>query len=229
MQSAANSMNQNIWGAIFDWDGVVIDSSRQHELSWEHLARAEGRTLPFDHFKRGFGMRNEVIIPRLLGWTEDPVEIKRLSLRKEQFYREIIRRDGIAALPGVKEFLARLEQAGIPRVIGSSTHRENIACTLDVLGLKRFFPLIVSSEDVTHGKPDPEVFLRAAAKIGVEPRRCVVFEDAHVGIAAARAAGMKVVGVSGTHPAETLKDADRVVGRLDNLPVEELSAWFATH
>jgi beta-phosphoglucomutase family hydrolase len=215
-----------MWGAIFDWDGVVIDSSRQHELSWEQLAHEEGRVLPADHFKRGFGMRNEVIIPQLLAWTDDPVEIRRLSLRKEECYREIIRRDGITALPGVKEFLARLESAGIPRAIGSSTHRENIVCTLDRLGLETFFSSIVSSEDVSHGKPDPEVFLRAASKIGLEAARCVVFEDAHVGIAAARAAGMKVVGVSGTHPAETLKEADRVVSRLDELEIERLSAWF---
>jgi beta-phosphoglucomutase family hydrolase len=216
----------NPWGAIFDWDGVVIDSSRQHELSWEHLAREEGRKLSPDHFKRGFGMKNETIIPELLQWTRDPAEIRRLSLRKEELYRHVIRSGGIAALPGVKEFLTHLVANGIPRVIGSSTHRENIACSLELIGLADFFDAVVSSEDVSRGKPDPEVFLRAAEKLGMTPARCVVFEDTHVGIEAARAAGMKVVGISGTHPPESLMEADHVVARLDELSVAQLSAWF---
>jgi beta-phosphoglucomutase-like phosphatase (HAD superfamily) len=85
---------------------------------------------------------------------------------------------------------------------------------------------MVSAEDVTHGKPDPEVFLLAAQKLGMSPNRCVVFEDAHVGIEAARAAGMKVVGVATTHPADALQGADRVVRQLDELSVAELNQWF---
>ena len=214
------------WGAIFDWDGVIIDSSRQHLKSWEMLAAEEKRHLPPDHFKRSFGMKNEKIIPELLRWTNDPKEIRRLSLRKEALYREIVRADGISPLPGVVEWLNRLGEALVPCVIASSTHRENIACTLGLLGLESHFSAIVSAEDVTHGKPDPEVFLLAARKIDVPSSRCVVFEDAHVGIEAARAAGMKVVGVASTHPAESLQDADRVVSRLDELSVPELSRWW---
>ena len=215
------------WTAVFDWDGVVVDSSRAHERSWERLAEEENRPLPPDHFKRGFGMKNEKIIPELLAWTTDSREIRRLSLRKEELYREIIRAEGIAPLRGVREFLERLDRAGVPRVIASSTHRLNITSTLEVLGLSGYFPLVVSAEDVTHGKPDPEIFLLAAKKLGAPPARCVVFEDAHVGIEAARAAGMKVVGVAGTHPAATLRDADRVVHRLDELTVAGIGRWFS--
>jgi beta-phosphoglucomutase family hydrolase len=214
------------WAAIFDWDGVVIDSSRQHEQSWERLARELNRPLPPEHFKRGFGMKNEKIIPELLGWTHEPSEIARLSLRKEQLYREIIRETGIAPLPGVSEFLARLRAAAVPCAIGSSTHRLNITATLDLLDLRDCFHTIVSAEDVTHGKPHPEVFLAAAARLNVPPARCVVFEDAPVGIQAGRAAGMKTVGVTGTHPPETLAAADRVVRRLDELDLDGLRRWL---
>jgi beta-phosphoglucomutase family hydrolase len=214
------------WGAVFDWDGVIIDSSRQHEKSWELLAAEENRPLPPDHFKRSFGMKNEKIIPELLRWTSDPQEIRRLSLRKEALYREIVRAEGIAPLAGVVGWLNRLRDASVPCAIASSTHRENITCTLGVLGLEKFFAAIVSAEDVTHGKPDPEVFLMAARKIGVPAKRCVVFEDAHVGIEAARAAGMKVIGVATTHPAETLQDADRVVHHLDELGIAEIANWW---
>jgi beta-phosphoglucomutase-like phosphatase (HAD superfamily) len=94
------------------------------------------------------------------------------------------------------------------------------------LGIRDFFQAIVTGEDVTHGKPNPEVFLLAARKLGVAPGRCVVLEDAHVGIQAARAAGMKVIGVATTHPADSLRDADRVVHRLDELELATIQSWF---
>ncbi len=121
-------------------------------------------------------MKNEVIIPGLLDWTRDRAEISALSLRKEALYREIVRERGIAALPGVEAWLGRLRAAGIPCAIASSTHRENITVTLDVLGLKDFFSALVTAEDVTKGKPDPEVFLTAAKRLDVAPARAVVFE-----------------------------------------------------
>ncbi len=220
-------MNQDSIGIIFDWDGVIIDSSRQHEASWERLAAEEDRVLPPGHFKAGFGKKNEWIIPELLRWTRDPAEIHRLSLRKEALYREIIVERGLEALPGVSEFLERLRQAGVPCCIGSSTHRENITTILGVLGFEGLFGGMVTAEDVRQGKPHPDVFLKAAAKVGRAPGCCVVFEDALAGIEAARAGGMKVVGVATTHPAEDLTDrVDRVVHRLDELGVEDLLDLF---
>jgi len=209
-------------GAIFDWDGVIINSAAQHEVSWNRLAKECGKTLPEDHFKRGFGMKNEVIIPELLGWATMPVEIRILSLRKEAIYREVVREQGMTALPGVEPWLRALRDEGIACAIASSTHRENITTTLEVLGLEEFFSTIVTAEDVKRGKPDPEVFLTAARQIGVEPGDGVVFEDALVGIAAARAAGMRVVAVATTEPKEKLNHADWVVDRLDELSVAEL-------
>ncbi|MFI5357199.1 MAG: HAD family hydrolase [Opitutales bacterium] len=215
-------MSSALPGVIFDWDGVIIDSSRQHEESWERLAREERRPLPADHFKLGFGRKNEWIIPQLLRWTEAPAEIRRLSLRKEALYRKIVVERGIEPLPGVAAFLERLQAGEVPCCIGSSTHRENILTILDVLGFTDRFGGMVTAEDVGQGKPHPEVFLKAAAQIGRAPVQCVVFEDALAGIEAARAGGMKVVGVATTHPAATLGTADRVVHRLDELTVADL-------
>jgi len=211
-----------IRGAIFDWDGVVIDSSRHHEESWERLARETGLPLPEGHFKRGFGMKNDVIIPELLAWTSDPAEIQRLSLRKETLYREVVREWGIAALPGVAALLADLASSGIPAAIGSSTHRENIETALSLIGLRASFTSIVSAEDVRRGKPDPEVFLKAADRIGRTPQECVVFEDAHVGIEAARAAGMRVIAVATTHPLSQLAEADLAVETLSTVSAATL-------
>jgi HAD superfamily hydrolase (TIGR01509 family) len=220
-------MNPTSLGVIFDWDGVIIDSSRQHEESWERLAAEERRLLPSGHFKAGFGKKNEWIIPELLGWARESSEIHRLSLRKEALYRDIVVERGLAALPGVKIFLERLRGAGVPCCIGSSTHRENITTILGVLGFAGLFGGMVTAEDVTLGKPDPDVFLKAAAKIGRAPGRCVVFEDAFAGIEAARAGGMKVVGVATTHPEAALTwKVDRVVRQLDELEIEALEKLF---
>jgi beta-phosphoglucomutase family hydrolase len=213
-------------GAIFDWDGVVIDSSSHHEESWERLAAETGFPLPPDLFKKGFGMKNTFIIPKLLKWTETPDEVRRLSLRKEELYREIVVERGIAPLPGVTGWLDELRRYGIPCAIGSSTERLNIDTILTVLGIGHYFSAIVSADDVSRGKPDPEVFLTAAQRIEREPVRCVVFEDALVGIDAARRGGMKVVGVATTNSVETIGVADLAVHRLDELSVDKLVALF---
>ena len=203
------------FGAIFDWDGVIIDSSRQHEKSWHLLASEEKRTLPDNFFRRSFGMKNENIIPELLGWTSDVEQIRRLSRRKEELYREIITRDQISLLPGTKELLTALQAESVPCAIASSTPRPNIDCVIDRLGIRDFFQVVVTGEDVRHGKPNPEVFLLAASRLRIAPAQCIVFEDAHVGVEAALAGGMKVIAVATTHPASSLKEAHLVVSTLE--------------
>ena len=209
-------------GAIFDWDGVVIDSSRYHEESWERLAEKENKQLPDNYFKKSFGMRNENIIPDVLNWTQDENEIKRLSDFKEELYRKIILDRGLSPLPGVKRFLETLRTNNIPCAIGSSTPRLNITTALRILDFEKYFQAIVAAEDVTRGKPDPQVFLIAVQKLNLSPECCLVFEDAHVGIQAAHAGGMKVVAVSTTNPASELTQADIVVRKLDELSVAKL-------
>jgi beta-phosphoglucomutase family hydrolase len=214
------------WTAIFDWDGVIVDTSRQHERAWHLLARELGRTIVPGFFVRSFGMKNERVISELLAWTSEPAALQDLSLRKEVLFRELIKQEPVNALPGVKPWLDRLEAAGVRCAVGSSTTLLNILQVIEGIGLKNRFEVIVSAEDVSHGKPDPEVFLVAAAKLGAVPTRCVVFEDAHVGIEAARAAGMRVVAVATTHPPASLQGADLVVSRLDELSVAALAHWF---
>jgi len=216
-----------LWGALFDWDGVIIDSRRHHEESWERLAAELGKPLPEGHFLKGFGRKNEFIIPEMLGWTKELEEIHRISLRKEELYREVVSDWGLEALPGVRTWMERLRDAGVPCAIGSSTHLANIDLSLGMIGLAEFFQGIVTAEDVHHGKPDPEVFLVAAQRVDRAPERCVVFEDAHVGIQAARAGGMRVVGVATTHTIEELTEPDLAVHRLDELEPATLSKWFS--
>jgi len=125
-------------GVIFDWDGVVIDSSAKHERSWEILSEEISRPLPEGHFKRGFGKKNEVIIPEILGWAKDLAEISKLAERKETIYRELVRDRGVQILPGARELLAALRSEKTPRAIGSSTPRQNLEAIFSVTGLGEF-------------------------------------------------------------------------------------------
>jgi len=201
------------WGLLFDWDGVVIDSSEQHERSWELLAAERGLPLPEGHFKAGFGKKNEIIIPAL-GWGDDPDLVRELADRKEALYRKLVAEDGVTVLPGARELLEALKREGIPRAVGSSTPRENLDALFAVTGLDQLFDAVVCGSDVTHGKPHPEVFLAGASRLGLDPGRCIVIEDAFAGIDAARNAGMKVVGVATTNPIDSLSLCDLAVTSL---------------
>ena len=213
-----STKNTTPFAAIFDWDGVIVDSSAAHEQSWRLLAESEGLDLPADHFKRGFGRKNEYIIPHILGWAEegDTDDIARYGARKEELYREIIAAEGLDPLPGVRDLLEGLNRSGIPCAVGSSTHRKNIDLSIRVLKLDGLFQGIVSSEDVTNGKPAPDVFLKAAASVGCAPGRGVVFEDALVGVEAGLTGGFKVIAVATTNPEDVIaaSGAHRVVHRL---------------
>lgn len=197
------------FAVLWDWDGVVIDSSRQHELSWERLAEEEKRHLPTDHFVRGFGKKNAVIIPEILDWTKDSEEVERLGRRKEALYRLILQEEGKAPdlIPGVRRILKALSESGVPSVVATSTERENVDLIFEIMGLGAYFQDVVASEDVNRGKPDPEVFLKASEKAGIPPGRCIVCEDSLHGIEAGLNGGMRVVGVATTQPVSTLEAA----------------------
>lgn len=212
-------------GVIFDWDGVIIDSHEQHRRAFYQLAGELGKPFSDELFAKCFGMRNQSILGPLLGWV-DPADTERMSTladHKEQIYRDILQQTGIDPLPGVLELLEELGEHGVPCSVGSSTPRENIRTVMEITGLGPFFAAVTSAEDVRNGKPDPEVFLVAASRINRAPRDCVVFEDAFVGLEAARRGGMKAVGVATTHPVPSLEPlADLVVNRLTDISLSRI-------
>jgi beta-phosphoglucomutase family hydrolase len=224
------STNPPIATAIFDWDGVIIDSHDQHERSWQLLAEEQGKVLPANFFKQSFGMRNQTIIPMFFSnWidTTSEREVMQLADRKEQLYRDLVLADGIDPLPGVHELLGSLKAEGIPCSVGSSTPRANIDAIMEATGLAGAFDAITAAEDVDRGKPAPDVFLKAAEKVGGSPGRSVVFEDAHVGIEAAIAADMKVIAVATTHPIDELGEADLAYEDLTSVTASTLLELLA--
>jgi beta-phosphoglucomutase len=149
-------------------------------------------------FQATFGQKNDRILRDWLG-PNAPLELlRRTGDAKEAEYRRIARARGLTALPGARNWVMRLRAAGWRQAIASSAPRENIDVMLDLIGLSGQFEAIVSAEDVTVGKPDPQVFLTAADCLGVTPLRAIVVEDAAAGLEAARRAGMRSIGVGPT-------------------------------
>jgi beta-phosphoglucomutase len=211
---------------IFDWDGVIIDSSEHHIEGWRRFAKEENLVFPEHLFKQSFGMKNEEIIPQLWKWTNDIAEIRRIDRKKEAMYRDIMREEGLVALPGVTALLTLLAQRGVPCAIGSSAPMANIATGLEILGFGAYFSEVVSGEDVKLGKPSPQIFLEAARRLRATPGQCIVFEDAKVGVAAGKSGGMKVVAVTNTYPEKELTGADLIVDSLERITVEALQNLF---
>lgn len=210
------------WGVIFDWDGVIVDTANLHNQAWQQLAAEIGRTIPPDFFQRSFGMKNETAIRELLGWADNPIQLQKLSQMKEEHFRRLVHKCCILSVPGSLELVRSLKTAGIPYAVGSSTPLENIKCVTERLGISDLFPILVTAEDVSKGKPDPEVFLKAAYKLNIIPTKCIVIEDAPVGIEAAKRAGMKAVAITQTHPPQDLTGADLVVESLYQLNIDHL-------
>jgi len=207
-------------GVIFDMDGVLVDSAAAHFQSWRLLAQEHSGKVTAEEFNRTFGRQNRDIIPMLFGQVSD-ARLEQLADRKEQIYRDLIRAEP-PIVPGAVGLLRALYDAGARLAVGSSGPRENIELVLDAMDVRGCIRVVVSSDDVTRGKPDPQVFTMAADRLGIPASRCVVIEDAPAGIEAARAAGALAVAVLIYHPRSAFGPADLVVQRLADLSASEL-------
>jgi len=210
-----------IEAVIFDVDGVLVDSYAAHFESWKRLGRETGVTLTEAQFAESFGRRSREVIRQHWGSKRHltDAEVERLDRRKEGLFREILEKD-FPGMDGARELIEALATDEMRIAVGSSAPKENVELVLNRLGVGDHVPVVVTGEDVQHGKPDPQVFLLAAERLGVPPHRCVVIEDAVPGIEAARSAGMKAVALVSTgRDAATLRAAgpDGVVRSLREL------------
>src|SRR5262249_11626550 len=159
---------------LWDMDGTLIDSAEFHWISWRETLADQGISITREQFLSSFGQRNDSIIPQWLGTAATPERVEKIGNAKERLYRYLIGRDGISPLPGVADWLRRLRQQGWLQAVASAAPRANIDAVLEALSATDIFQAIVSAEDVHRGKPDPEVYLVAASRVGVPPERCIV-------------------------------------------------------
>lgn len=216
-------MAEPIKAVIWDLDGTLINSVDHHWEAWREVMAEEQITLTFEDFVADFGKRNDEILRGRIDPQMSDSEVFRIALSKEDKYRHFIRTKGLVLLPGAQGWLAQLKAEGWRQALGTSAPRGNIDAVFDVLDIEKFFDAVMSSEQVKAGKPEPDVFLAAAAAMNVAPENCLVVEDAPAGTEAARRAGMKSLGVLTTHDKLT---ADWVVTSLDQIPANFFDQAF---
>jgi len=204
---------------IFDMDGVLIDSGAHHRASWVAMLGEIGIPAPPQFWRLTIGRPAVEAVPLLVGRDMTPGEARQLARRKHEHYVRFSQA-GLPAVAGVTAFLDDLVRRDVPRAVATSARRDDTRRHLATLGLARYFDVVIAADDVTNGKPDPEVYLRAAQGLARPPDRCVVFEDAVVGVTAARRAGMRVIGVGTAYPSEELlaAGAERVITDFEGCP-----------
>jgi len=218
---------------IWDMDGVLVDNNEFHYQSWvaaygQHYNGE--KSLSREAFAAVFGMGNPDTVARLFGETSaTPEFIAKISGLKEETFREKITETGLQMLPGVQEWLTFWQAAGVKQAVGSSAPQLNVEAILNAIEGWSYFDAVICSESagIARSKPAPDIFLKAAESLDVPPAACLVIEDAVVGIEAAKAAGMRCVAVSSTHPAEALGAANLVVENLNHLSPERLLELWA--
>lgn len=206
--------------AVFDLDGTLVDNIGHHLEAWVALARSQGVELTAERFARELsGMKTGETIPLLLGRDVAPDEIARLAAQKEEHYRTLYG-PHLALVPGAEALLRGLRARGLKVAIASAAPPENRAFVLEGLGVTGLFDAVVGGEDAPRGKPFPDLFLAAARALGTPAERCVAFEDAPLGVRAARAASMRVAAITTTSPEIDLRDAgaEWVVADFERLP-----------
>lgn len=193
---------------IFDMDGTMIDNTAFHKKAWIEFCKRHGINLTEEEYLRKIsGKRNDAILPMLLGRRIDEEEYNFLDEQKESIYRELYK-PYLKETAGLKEFLIKLSERGLKLGIATTSSYRNRTFVLETLNLRDYFQVVIGGEHSKHGKPHPEIYMLAAGKLGVDPEKCLAFEDTPSGAKSAKSAGMKVVGVLTAHTKEELSEAD---------------------
>jgi beta-phosphoglucomutase family hydrolase len=196
---------------IFDMDGTLVHNMPFHNLAWRDTLAEAGVQIDLEEFNRATtGKKSAEIVRMVLGDQLSDSQVTYWLERKEALYRERFAccRE---PLPGLLHLLEQAHDIGIPMAVATASPPENISFILDVLNLRRYFTAVVGGHDVQFGKPNPEIFLKSAQTLGIEPAHCLVFEDALGGIEAARRAGMDAVMICTTIPAQEVAGQTHVL------------------
>ncbi len=216
-------MNTNKkFALIFDMDGVIVDNFEYHREAWHEFTKKYALGFSKQDLKdKAFGRTNDELMPFFFGRDLSKQEIDELSGEKERLYREIYTHH-IKPVNGLRNLLQEMQQYEVPLAVATSAPRENADFVVDKVQIRSFFDVIMDASHVTKGKPDPEIYLKTAQKLNFPPEKCIVMEDSLAGIESAQRAGMKVVAVLTTQPAERVKHADYQIKDFSEINYQQL-------
>lgn len=225
--SVRYSVSSAPFAVIFDMDGVIVDSNPYHKIALKQFCEKHGYHLSDEELKNNvFGRTNKDWLMSLFNGKVTAKQIKEFEEEKESLFREIIA-PHIQPVKGLIPFLETLEEQKIPRAVATSAPLVNVKFTLEKTGTQRFFPIVVTGDNVINSKPHPEIYLKTAAAIQYPPQKCVIIEDSLSGIAAGRQAGCKIIGITTTHTRDELRSVtDLVIDDFDQLMVVDLIHLF---
>ncbi len=204
-------------------NGVIINDERIHQESWRQLSKKYDFHLTEQDFtEHVFGKTEKDTFAYLFGKELTPAELEKHSAERVEIAIDLFTPQ-LALTDGLEDFLKELEKNSIPIAIATSARRTYTNFILDGLNIRHYFQKVVTSEDVTRGKPDPEIYLLAAKELGASPQNCIVFEDSLSGIKSGKAAGMKVIAITTTHKREELSSADKIIDSFSELSLTDLS------
>lgn len=201
---------------LCDMDGVIADSGPFHLAAWQEIFAKRGVAFTGKDFTRLFGTRNDFIIRTVLGKELPEKEIEIIFLEKEASFREKAK-GNIKPLPGVIKLLNTIKKSNFRLALVSSAPMENIDLITTEIGIAGIFDCVISGREVAESKPSPQIYLLAAKRLEIGPETCIVIEDSPHGVRAARAAGMRCLAVTNTHPKQDLNEADKVVASLEDM------------
>ncbi|OOQ58234.1 hypothetical protein BC343_11365 [Mucilaginibacter pedocola] len=208
-------------------DGTLVDNTPFHYKAWQLLfAKYDLPELSRETYKASIsGVPIPVTVRRYFADADEEL-IKTISHEKQAFYQQEYR-PYLRAINGLENFLAELKDAGVKMAVATSSDMDDVNFIFDVVPIRQYFDVIITGDRVSKPKPDPQIFLKAADDVGARPENCLVFEDSTSGLQAGNAAGMKVVGITTAHPAETVaKVASLVIDDYAGLSLQKLSALF---
>jgi beta-phosphoglucomutase len=214
---------KNSFALIFDMDGVIVDSNPYHKIALQQFCSQHGHELSEQQLREKiYGRTNKEWLTNLFGELTDS-QWRAFADEKEELYRTLFR-EAIQPVAGLPNFLEMLKQHAVPLAIGTSAPRGNVDFTLGRTHLGEYFPVILDDSAITHSKPHPEIYLRAAVALGYPNERCIVIEDSLSGVTAGKKSGSKVIGITTTHTAQELHEADMIINDFHSLTYEQLRA-----
>ncbi len=204
---------------IFDMDGTVIDSTRNDFTAWTRVFDEYDYAFSFEEYVRVLGAKGSEIIEERLELGRE--EVDKMLKRKESYFQEELDKNGLRLIPHVEELLKEIKSMDLKTALATGSGDEKLKMIFERLNIEQYFDVILTADDVQHGKPDPEIFLNAAKKLGVSPEQAIVMEDAENGVRAAKAGNMLCIAITSTHTREKLQEADLVIDNYKELHLKD--------